>query len=176
MSFINQPLITRQNITIYKLWLIQFNLDIDCLSVIKQLTYQVCMKRKLVIPNPLDINKNIIYKPIKSFKFFYINNEGIVFKLRGHQPVKDGSPIPALPPKLDIKIERYHSKELYTHTRCKKNRIDVNNVESLLVSYFPCHMFEIDLKLSGVSDIIINDVTFTTSDYHQLFNSDLVFI
>lgn len=172
MSFVNKPLILRQNMTIYKLWLVQFDIDSDCKQLIKQLTIYLCMKRLLIPPEPLKLNKDIFYL---SNKTYYINTEGIVFRLRDHQNF--------VVRKSDLKIGDYSENELFTHTNCNINNLQQHNISSLLLSYKPGYVLEIDFKLSGISTTLIDyhnhpyyNYNTQLTSYHRLFNSKIMFI
>ena len=101
MSF-NEPLIKLQNLTLYKLWLIDFNLDIDCLSLIKKLTYQIGMKRPFVPPTPEELNRGVFsYKINNKLSWYYINHQGIVFRVR------DTTDIPTFHTQCGIELYTY---------------------------------------------------------------------
>lgn len=74
MAFVNNPLIKLKKTCYYKMWLVQFPIDIDCHRIIKQLYRH----RQFSPPLCEDINKHLFYYNAQPT---YINEQGVVFVL-----------------------------------------------------------------------------------------------
>ncbi len=158
MSFINLPLNTLQNTCYYKMWLVSFQIDIDCIKVIKNIIYKLYVRRTFTRPSLEEMNNNLFYH---NKHYYHVNNQGIVFKSRKKYKIKEIMPI----------FTSTYMMEIFTARNCHSNNIQANNVSSVLVSFYPYHIFTIDIKLSGINHISVCAVNNDSKCYHQILNN-----
>ena len=151
--YINKPLLNLQYLTIYKIWLVNFPIDVDCHKVIKQFLCKLCMNRRFSYPSSRDIYDSMFLTTLNKNCIVYINEQGIVFRQR-HYSSYDNRVIKP-------EIGYYRQTNLYTNRSIFKN-ILTKDIDSLIVTYSK-DIFEIDLQLSDVQEISIDGSIFSFS-------------
>ena len=132
--FTNQNLDLFYNKIAYKLWLIDFPMDIDCNNIIKQLVYQFIISRTFKPPTRWTFNNKAI--PYNN-EWIYINKVGVVFK-------------------SSSKIGDYGTTRITTKVDFRiNNKIDINDIYILGLSYKPGHI-DIDYEWSDIQSLTIN--------------------
>ncbi len=143
MDFINLPLQKLKNSWYHKIWFVNhFNIDIDCIQIIKQLVGQLCRKRTFIAPSVEDLNR------VLSNKVNYINDEGIVFTKQHCNNYKTID---------NVKyccFGEFYNIELYTFKKRIGDQVAQENIDSLLFRYGFCDILAIDIKLSEITQVM----------------------
>lgn len=161
--FVNEPLLSLKQLSIYKCWLVHFPIDADCHQVIKQFLCKICMTRQFTYPSSEEVYKGMVFTTIDNKNsVIYINEQGIVFKRREHYR---GTIMRNTP------IGRYTESHLYTNDSYKHlKNILVKGIDALTIIYSK-ESFVIDLPSSGISEISIDGFIYSFSPKaHQLIN------
>lgn len=135
MSFVNSyPNEFHYNIQ-YKIWMIDFPIDIDCMNIIKKLLYSVSISRSFNPPMPDVFNLNAIEY---DNHFIYINPMGIVFS------------------SSKLQLGNYYATRITTKTDFRTdNTLDINNIKILEFSYSP-GCLHINYEKSKINNITLN--------------------
>ncbi len=144
MNFVNKPLINLKKICFYKMWLVQFPIDMDCHFIIKQLTKKLYMRRQFIPPLHEDINNHFFHY---NRELNYINEQGVVFILKFYNIENC------------IEFTNFKMIELFPNSTDDQNN---------MFSYFNYggNNFIIDFKLSEINTIIFEDLL----TYSNVFN------
>ena len=169
MSFINLPLVALKKACYYRIWVAYHicQVDIDCLKAIKLFIYKVCMMRQFKCPLPEDYNKHHFICDQRST---YMNEQGIVFKLRGSG---DGVELKTPHQSRKTSLISFLNMELYTKQPYKETNIPKFHMDSLLFNYYPNNeILAIDFELSGITNVVMN--LNSLAAYHQFFGNPII--
>ena len=152
----NKPLQLLKYNVMYKIWLMDFPIDLDCHKMIKKLLYTLSMQRTFTIPSLTDINEYGFYDK----HFTYINDQGVVF-----QSIHNGI----------LKFSEYHCTELFSHQPMSSSTIKVDNINALYF-YYDYHSgavsstLTINFYLSDIHYLIIHENVPNRGDYYHRLN------